>query len=140
MKRPYTYLGTVNGMCRECRALVPARVIEEGGAVYQERLCPACGPSRVRLADDAVTASKAALHAGGGVLHGGGGFGREVEAGLIGGGQGQGGGRWGGLHKIEQGRGGQGRPGQRSIAPVEDQAQGIDGQGEVVGNVIFKGR
>jgi uncharacterized radical SAM superfamily Fe-S cluster-containing enzyme len=52
MKRPYTYLGTVNGMCRECRALVPARVIEEGGAVYQERLCPACGPSRVRLADD----------------------------------------------------------------------------------------
>ena len=52
MKRPYTYLGTVNGMCRECRELVPARVIEEGGAVYQERLCPACGPSRVRLADD----------------------------------------------------------------------------------------
>ena len=52
MKRPYTYLGTVNGMCRECRALVPARVIEEGGSVYQERLCPACGPSRVRLADD----------------------------------------------------------------------------------------
>lgn len=52
MQRPYTYLGTVSGMCRECRALVPARVIEEGGAVYQERLCPACGPSRVRLADD----------------------------------------------------------------------------------------
>jgi uncharacterized radical SAM superfamily Fe-S cluster-containing enzyme len=52
MKRSYTYLGTVNGMCRECRALVPARVIEEGGSVYQERLCPACGPSRVRLADE----------------------------------------------------------------------------------------
>jgi uncharacterized radical SAM superfamily Fe-S cluster-containing enzyme len=52
MKRPYTYLGTVKGMCRECRAHVPARVIEEGGAVYQERLCPACGPSRVRIADD----------------------------------------------------------------------------------------
>jgi uncharacterized radical SAM superfamily Fe-S cluster-containing enzyme len=52
MHRPYTYLGTVSGMCRQCRALVPARVIAEGGAVYQERLCPQCGPSRARLADD----------------------------------------------------------------------------------------
>lgn len=50
--RPYTYLGTVQGMCRECRALVPARVFEEEGAVYQERLCPKCGPARARLADD----------------------------------------------------------------------------------------
>ena len=49
--RPYTYLGTVTGMCRECRALVPARVIEEGGAVFQERLCPKCGSSRARIAD-----------------------------------------------------------------------------------------
>ena len=49
--RPYTYLGTVTGMCRECRALVPARVFEEGGAVYQERLCPKCGPNRARIAD-----------------------------------------------------------------------------------------
>jgi 7,8-dihydro-6-hydroxymethylpterin dimethyltransferase len=50
--RPYTYLGTVQGMCRQCRALVPARVLEEGGVVFQERLCPKCGPSRARLADD----------------------------------------------------------------------------------------
>ncbi len=50
--RPYTYLGTVQGMCRECRALVPARVFEENGAVYQERLCPKCGSARTRLADD----------------------------------------------------------------------------------------
>ena len=50
--RPYTYLGTVQGMCRECRSLVPARVLEQGGAVYQERLCPRCGPARARLADD----------------------------------------------------------------------------------------
>lgn len=49
--RPYTYLGTVQGMCRECRALVPARVLEQGGAVYQEALCPACGPGRARIAD-----------------------------------------------------------------------------------------
>ena len=50
--RPYTYLGTVQGMCRECRALVPARVFEENGAVYQERLCPSCGSARARLADN----------------------------------------------------------------------------------------
>ena len=41
--RPYTYLGTVQGMCRQCRQIVPARVLEEGGAVFQERLCPTCG-------------------------------------------------------------------------------------------------
>ncbi len=52
--RPYTYLGTVQGMCRQCRALVPARVIEVDGAVYQERLCPACDPARARLADSAA--------------------------------------------------------------------------------------
>ena len=50
--RPYTYLGTVQGMCRGCRALVPARLLEDGGAVYQERLCPTCGPARTRIADD----------------------------------------------------------------------------------------
>ena len=49
--RTYTYLGTVQGMCRECRQMVPARVIEEGGVVYQERLCPGCGAERARLAD-----------------------------------------------------------------------------------------
>jgi hypothetical protein len=49
--RPYTYLGTVQGMCRQCRRIVPARVFEEGGAVYQERLCPTCGPARARIAD-----------------------------------------------------------------------------------------
>jgi 7,8-dihydro-6-hydroxymethylpterin dimethyltransferase len=52
--RPYTYLGTVQGMCRQCRRVVPCRVLEDGGAVYQERLCPTCGPSRARLADDAA--------------------------------------------------------------------------------------
>lgn len=50
-ERSYTYLGTVKGMCRDCRALVPARVLEEAGVVHQERLCPKCGPARARLAD-----------------------------------------------------------------------------------------
>ncbi len=51
--RAYTYLGTVRGMCRECRSLVPCRVLEQDGAVFQERLCPSCGPARARIADDA---------------------------------------------------------------------------------------
>lgn len=50
--RPYTYLGTVTGMCRQCRNLVPARVIEIAGSVYQERLCPTCGSTRTKIADD----------------------------------------------------------------------------------------
>jgi 7,8-dihydro-6-hydroxymethylpterin dimethyltransferase len=49
--RPYTYLGTVQGMCRECREIVPCRVLEEKGAVYQERLFPRCGKSRARIAE-----------------------------------------------------------------------------------------
>lgn len=49
--RPYTYLGTVQGMCRGCREIVPCRLVADGGAVFQERLCPKCGPSRARLAD-----------------------------------------------------------------------------------------
>jgi hypothetical protein len=51
--RPYTYLATVRGMCRQCGELVPHRVIVDGGSVYQERLCPTCPPSRARIADSA---------------------------------------------------------------------------------------
>lgn len=51
LTRPYTYLGTVQGLCRQCRRIVPARIIEEGGAVYQERICPTCGSGRARIAD-----------------------------------------------------------------------------------------
>ena len=49
--RPYTYLGTVRGMCRNCRSFVPCRILEERGEVWQERLCPSCGPARARIAD-----------------------------------------------------------------------------------------
>ena len=50
--RSYTYLGTVQGMCRECRSLVPCRIVAQDGVVYQERLCPTCPPARCRIADD----------------------------------------------------------------------------------------
>ncbi len=51
-ERTYTYLSTTQGMCRECRSIVPARIIEESGQVWQERLCSACGKSRALIADD----------------------------------------------------------------------------------------
>lgn len=50
--RSYTYLGNVQGMCRRCRSIVPARVLADGGRVYQESLCPSCGTSRGQLADE----------------------------------------------------------------------------------------
>ena len=50
--RPYTYLGAVQGMCRRCRKIVPARIVAENDVVYQERLCPTCGPARARIADN----------------------------------------------------------------------------------------
>lgn len=77
--RPYTYLGTVQGMCRQCRRLVPARWCERDGAVYQERICPACGTTGVRIADDAqwflerlgaTVRCKPALQSGTPVRHG----------------------------------------------------------------------
>lgn len=49
--RPYTYLATVQGMCRTCRKVIPARVFAEGDRVYQESLCPDCAPRKALLAD-----------------------------------------------------------------------------------------
>jgi len=32
--RPYVFLGQTTSMCEACLTLVPAKIIEEGGAVY----------------------------------------------------------------------------------------------------------
>jgi uncharacterized radical SAM superfamily Fe-S cluster-containing enzyme len=50
--RPYTYLKTVRGVCRECRKIVNARIVIEDGRVWQERMCPDHGPARALIADD----------------------------------------------------------------------------------------
>jgi len=52
--RPYTYLATARGMCRECRQIVPARIVEQDGSVYQERLCSRCGHARALIAQSAT--------------------------------------------------------------------------------------
>ena len=50
--REYTYLTTVRGMCRACRAMVPARVVFRGDQVWQERICPTCGTDSALIAGD----------------------------------------------------------------------------------------
>jgi uncharacterized radical SAM superfamily Fe-S cluster-containing enzyme len=41
-ERGYTYFSTVRGMCRSCRAIVPARVFFQDDKVWQQSLCPTC--------------------------------------------------------------------------------------------------
>lgn len=48
--RNYTYLSTTTGMCRSCRRLGPSRIFEQGGKVYQERICSRCGKSKALIA------------------------------------------------------------------------------------------
>jgi hypothetical protein len=50
--RPYAYLGTSPGLCSSCGSPVPCRILESGGAVHRESLCPACGTRRTRIAGD----------------------------------------------------------------------------------------
>lgn len=58
-ERNYSYYGTTTGMCRKCRGLISSRIIIKDGAVYQEGLCPKCGKSAAKIADDAVWYLKA---------------------------------------------------------------------------------
>ena len=41
------------GWCERCHSLVSARIVEKGGSVYIETLCPEHGNSAARIADDA---------------------------------------------------------------------------------------
>ena len=50
--RDYVYYKTTRGMCKNCRAIVNARIVEQDGHIYQENLCPACGNTRTMVADD----------------------------------------------------------------------------------------
>ncbi|MCX7048463.1 MAG: radical SAM protein [Candidatus Sumerlaeota bacterium] len=51
-ERDYTYLTTVRGMCRTCRALAPARVFIRCGSVWQQSLCPSCENEPAMIAKD----------------------------------------------------------------------------------------
>jgi len=45
------FLGTSRGMCRQCRRMVEARYLSEGGQVFLERRCPTHGASRALVAE-----------------------------------------------------------------------------------------
>ena len=51
-EREDTYVATVRGMCRACRAVVPARVFLRGGSVWQQSLCPTCPSAPAMIAED----------------------------------------------------------------------------------------
>ena len=53
-ERDYTYLTTVRGMCRKCRAIVPARVFARDGQVWQQSLCPTCENGVALICGDAT--------------------------------------------------------------------------------------
>ena len=47
-----TTLGVTHGVCESCRAIVPVKVVEQGGDVFFERFCPEHGSSRSRVRAD----------------------------------------------------------------------------------------
>ena len=51
-EREDTYFTTVRGMCRTCRAIVPARVFFRGKEVWQQSLCPECNTEPAVIAGD----------------------------------------------------------------------------------------
>jgi hypothetical protein len=45
-------LGVTHGVCETCRAIVPVKVVEQGGDVFFEKFCPEHGSSRSRVRAD----------------------------------------------------------------------------------------
>jgi len=50
--RPYVFLGQTTSMCETCLALVPAKIIEEGGRVYYQKRCREHGVQKTLISDD----------------------------------------------------------------------------------------
>ena len=50
--RDYAYYKTTRGMCRKCRNIVNARIIERDNRIFQENLCPECGNNASLIAED----------------------------------------------------------------------------------------
>lgn len=51
-ERDYTYFSTVQGMCRTCREIAPARVYFKDNQVWQQSLCPNCENTPALIAGD----------------------------------------------------------------------------------------
>jgi uncharacterized radical SAM superfamily Fe-S cluster-containing enzyme len=51
--RPYVFLGQTTSMCETCLRLVPAKIIEEGQAVYYLKRCPDHGVQKTLVSSEA---------------------------------------------------------------------------------------
>jgi uncharacterized radical SAM superfamily Fe-S cluster-containing enzyme len=51
---PYVFFGQTTSLCGECLALVPAKIVIEGGRVYYHKRCRAHGPQKVLVSTDAA--------------------------------------------------------------------------------------
>ncbi|MBV9861623.1 MAG: radical SAM protein [Alphaproteobacteria bacterium] len=51
--RPYVFLGQTTSLCETCLALVPAKIIEQGEAVYYLKRCPAHGVQKTLISSEA---------------------------------------------------------------------------------------
>ena len=52
--RPYVFLGQTTSMCEACLALVPAKIIEEAGAVYYQKRCREHGVQKTLVSSEAT--------------------------------------------------------------------------------------
>ena len=51
--RPYVFLGQTTSICETCLTLVPAKIIEEGGAVYYQKRCWEHGVQKTLVSSEA---------------------------------------------------------------------------------------
>src|SRR5918911_4122763 len=51
--RPYVFLGQTTSMCETCLRLVPAKILEEDGAVWYQKRCPQHGVQKTLVSSDA---------------------------------------------------------------------------------------
>lgn len=50
---PYLYHGVTHSLCQSCDALIPAKIIEQDGAIFFLKRCPDHGFQRTRVSSDA---------------------------------------------------------------------------------------
>jgi uncharacterized radical SAM superfamily Fe-S cluster-containing enzyme len=52
--RPYIFLGQTTSMCETCMKLVPAKIIQDGDAVYYQKRCDAHGVQKTLISSEAA--------------------------------------------------------------------------------------
>ena len=50
---PYLYHGVTHSLCRDCDRLVPAKILEQNGAIFYKKHCPEHGTEKVSVSSDA---------------------------------------------------------------------------------------